>query len=174
MRSEQSDHLNRCFKSIFFTLSVCSFCSFHDIAFSLPFPKMCSFVSSGLYLSPGALLLLWCHKSYLEQDEGARPTWYLEAVKNSVYLLPPTTEECQCRVCPCLMALEITPGSSRGWHFCFSPQERGNGKEEIKGVIIKCCSCRKHYWRFNHHIYQSVCSPGIHSILHSAWNCVSL
>lgn len=31
---------------------------------------------------------LWCHKSYLEQDEGACPILCMEAVKNSIYLLP--------------------------------------------------------------------------------------
>lgn len=86
----------------------------------------------------------------------------------------PNTEECQCSVCPCLMALEITPGSSSGWHLCFSPQERGNRNRKVKGSDYHTPCCRKHCWRQNHHIYQSVCSPENHSVLHSAWNFVSL
>ncbi len=86
VRSEQSDHLRRWFKSVSLTLSLYLVVVL-SITSPLPFPKMYSFPSSGLYLSPGALLL-WCHKSYLEQDEGSRPIWCMDAVKNSLYLLP--------------------------------------------------------------------------------------
>lgn len=99
----------------------------------LPFPEMYRvfFVS-----------VSWCTFSFVVPQILFRARWrcmshLMHGSCEELHLSSsPTTEECQCSLRPCLMALEITPGSSSGWHFCFSPQERGSQRVGLSHAFV--------------------------------------